>query len=162
MSLLSNVRASEVGHPKPNGMKPEKPKKAKAPAKRTRPIAKAGPSSAEEKSARAPAPAKSAGRRKTSESATRPASVPAKTSVLPKANAIKRVSAIRRKVTVPPILLEGDAPAAPRHSGPGERYAFGGTGIAGDESEAELPEAYGTQRMLLVARDPHWLYAHWA
>jgi hypothetical protein len=142
-------------------MKPEKPKKAKAPAKRTRPIAKAEPSSAEEKSARAPAPAKSAGRRKTSESATRPASVPAKTSVLPKANAIKRVSAIRRKVTVPPILLEGDAPAAPRHSGPGERYAFGGTGIAGDESEAELPEAYGTQRMLLVARDPHWLYAHW-
>ncbi len=26
---------------------------------------------------------------------------------------------------------------------------------------AELPEAYGTQRLLLVARDPHWLYAHW-
>jgi uncharacterized protein len=26
---------------------------------------------------------------------------------------------------------------------------------------AELPEAYGTQRLLCVARDPHWLYAHW-
>jgi hypothetical protein len=24
-----------------------------------------------------------------------------------------------------------------------------------------LPEAYGTQRVLLIARDPHWLYAHW-
>jgi hypothetical protein len=26
---------------------------------------------------------------------------------------------------------------------------------------AELPEAYGTQRLFLTARDPHWLYAHW-
>jgi hypothetical protein len=26
---------------------------------------------------------------------------------------------------------------------------------------AELPEAYRTQRLLLTARDPHWLYAHW-
>ncbi len=25
----------------------------------------------------------------------------------------------------------------------------------------ELPEAYGTERLLLAARDPHWLYAHW-
>lgn len=25
----------------------------------------------------------------------------------------------------------------------------------------ELPEAYGTGRLLLAARDPHWLYAHW-
>ena len=26
---------------------------------------------------------------------------------------------------------------------------------------AELPEAYGTQRLFLTARDPHWLYARW-
>jgi hypothetical protein len=26
---------------------------------------------------------------------------------------------------------------------------------------AELPESYGTQRLLLTARDPRWLYAHW-
>jgi len=25
----------------------------------------------------------------------------------------------------------------------------------------ELPEAYGTQKLLLTARDPNWLYAHW-
>lgn len=25
----------------------------------------------------------------------------------------------------------------------------------------KLPEAYGTQRLFLVARDPRWLYAHW-
>jgi hypothetical protein len=24
-----------------------------------------------------------------------------------------------------------------------------------------LPEAYGTEKLLLTARDPHWLYAHW-
>jgi hypothetical protein len=24
-----------------------------------------------------------------------------------------------------------------------------------------LPEAYGTQKLFLTARDPHWLYAHW-
>ncbi|MEO7297263.1 MAG: DUF4912 domain-containing protein, partial [Verrucomicrobiota bacterium] len=27
--------------------------------------------------------------------------------------------------------------------------------------ESELPEAYGTQKLLLTARDPLWLYAHW-
>jgi hypothetical protein len=25
----------------------------------------------------------------------------------------------------------------------------------------ELPEAYGTKRLHLLARDPHWIYAHW-
>ena len=27
--------------------------------------------------------------------------------------------------------------------------------------EGELPESYGRQRLLLMARDPHWLYVHW-
>ena len=65
---------------------------------------------------------------------------------------------------MPPILLEGDAPAAPALSGPGQRYAVGTPGSTeGTEGAetAELPEAYGTQRLLLTARDPHWLYAHW-
>lgn len=73
-----------------------------------------------------------------------------------------KASAPKRARIVPPILLEGDAPATPRPSGPGQRYALGGTEpIAGEMETAELPEAYGTQRLLLVARDPHWLYAHW-
>jgi hypothetical protein len=29
------------------------------------------------------------------------------------------------------------------------------------EEGGELPEAYGTRRLFLTARDPHWLYAHW-
>ena len=65
---------------------------------------------------------------------------------------------------IPPILLEGDEPPAPPLSGPGQRFALGaatptpaGTGTG----TGELPEAYGTERLLLTARDPRWLYAHW-
>jgi len=66
--------------------------------------------------------------------------------------------------TIPPILLEGDEPSLPPVSGPGERYALGPAPLRPAESSPELrelPEAYGTQRLLLAARDPHWLYAHW-
>lgn len=64
---------------------------------------------------------------------------------------------------VPPILLEGDAPPSMNRSGPGERYALGpaAAAAAADELNKTLPEAYGTKKLLVVARDPHWLYAHW-
>lgn len=68
-------------------------------------------------------------------------------------------------LVVPPILREGDAPSAPPLSGPGQRYALGPTPRAEEfksQSEAgDLPEAYGTRRLYLTARDPHWVYAHW-
>lgn len=32
---------------------------------------------------------------------------------------------------------------------------------APSRSASKLPEAYDTQRLLLIARDPRWLYAHW-
>jgi uncharacterized protein len=76
-----------------------------------------------------------------------------------------RAASVERPLNVPPLLLEGDEPSAPPVSGPGQRYALGPTppprhdavtGEAGD-----LPEAYGTKKLLLAARDPHWLYAHW-
>ncbi len=72
-----------------------------------------------------------------------------------------------RKATlkIPPLLLEDDAPPAPTVGGPGQRYALGPTPPAehfGDVGDlGELPEAYGTKRLLLTARDPHWLYAQW-
>src|SRR5207249_9843240 len=68
---------------------------------------------------------------------------------------------------VPPSLVEGDAPSAPAISVPGERCALAPKRMSVGETPAvsgpiqELPEAYGTARMLLTARDPHWLYAHW-
>jgi uncharacterized protein len=83
-----------------------------------------------------------------------------KTSAAPK----KRVVTKKPKVEVPSILLEGDAPAAgaQQPSGPGERFAGVRRPIVSTPApKQELPEAYGTGRMLLTARDPHWLYAHW-
>ena len=71
---------------------------------------------------------------------------------------------VRRKTAVklPAILLEGDFPVAPIVGGPGEKYALGPTPPTQDFSgaTAELPEAYGTKRLFLTARDPHWLYAN--
>lgn len=66
---------------------------------------------------------------------------------------------------IPPILLEGDSTPAPQPSGPGVRYALGpqppSVQPGKPSTSGELPEAYGTKRLLLTARDPHWLYAHW-
>jgi hypothetical protein len=80
--------------------------------------------------------------------------------------AAARSSAPRPKSVpaIPAILLEGDEPSPAPVSGPGERYALGPSASGAMEGSAEsleLPEAYGTQRLLITARDPHWLYAHW-
>ena len=49
------------------------------------------------------------------------------------------------------------------HDRPGSEVCPGSDGSAGqpEREEAALPEAYGTGKLLLAARDPHWLYAHW-
>ena len=64
---------------------------------------------------------------------------------------------------LPPFLLEGDRPETPAASGPGEKFALGPTPPEQqfESAEAELPESYGTKRLFLTARDPHWLYANW-
>ena len=95
----------------------------------------------------------------------------AKTKVKARAASKPRPAAKRAPVAqakplpkIPPILLEGDEPSPSPVSGPGERYALGPVPPGGPEQSpelADLPEAYGTQQLLLTARDPHWLYAHW-
>jgi hypothetical protein len=67
----------------------------------------------------------------------------------------------KKNAEVPAILLEGDRPATPAVSGPGEKFSLGSTPPAQSFSGGELPEAYGTKKLFLTARDPHWLYAHW-
>ena len=62
---------------------------------------------------------------------------------------------------VPAILLEGDAPSAVTPGGPGEKYSLGATPPEQKFSGGELPSSYGTKKLFLTARDPHWLYAHW-
>ncbi len=77
----------------------------------------------------------------------------------------RRVTTPKTSLAIPPILLEGDAPAAPPVSGPGQRYALGPTPpvetFPTTGETGELPEAYGTQKLWLTARDPHWVYSHW-
>jgi hypothetical protein len=103
---------------------------------------------------------------------TRPASSPGaskrpvarkKSTVKPVAGRAKGAPEEEVEADIPSILLEGDAPAPIGRSGPGERYSLGPTPVgAPPESLSDaLPEAYGTKRLLLVARDPAWLYAHW-
>jgi hypothetical protein len=80
------------------------------------------------------------------------------------AKTVEKVLKPRRKIIeVPPILLEGDLPSPTPVSGPGEKFSLGPTPPAPhfETAETELPEAYGTKKLSLTARDPHWLYAHW-
>jgi hypothetical protein len=87
------------------------------------------------------------------------------TQVAVEAPTVVRRTYTRRKkedpLEVPPILLEGDAPSTAGPSGPGEKYSLGATPPAQHFSGGELPESYGTKKLFLTARDPHWLYAHW-
>lgn len=78
--------------------------------------------------------------------------------------AVKKIKTVVSKATleIPSILFEGDAPPAPSATGPGQRYSLGPTPPQEFFSgEGELPESYGTKRLFLTARDPHWLYASW-
>jgi len=76
----------------------------------------------------------------------------------------KRVKTTKsQKLEAPSILLEGDYPAPPPASGPGQKYVLGAWPVPEKiaPAETELPEAYGTKKLFLTARDPHWLYANW-
>ena len=159
LRLPLNLSPVEACHSKTHGMKPEKSKKAKTPAKQSRTSAK------DEATAGRAAP-----RRTTALKSAKAAVAKLKSLVAParkaptpkKPKASAPETAALSNLVVPPILLEGDAPVEPRASGPGQRYVLGTSEPAASETEPlELPEAYGTQRLMLVARDPRWLYAHW-
>jgi hypothetical protein len=81
----------------------------------------------------------------------------------PKTTTVRRAYVRRKKVEIPALLLEGDQPAPPPASGPGRKYALGPVPPSQhfETAETELPEAYGTKKLFVTARDPHWLYAHW-
>jgi uncharacterized protein len=63
---------------------------------------------------------------------------------------------------IPPILLEGDQPTR-QAVVPEEKFTLGPTPPASQRPEepVPLPESYGTGKLNLLARDPHWLYAYW-
>lgn len=65
---------------------------------------------------------------------------------------------------IPDILLEGDEPLQVvipplRNIGPPAPAVTGGQ--TPQSEDRELPDPYGTGALVLSARDPHWLYAHW-
>jgi hypothetical protein len=66
-------------------------------------------------------------------------------------------------VKVPPILLEGDQPSEAPASDQPAKFALGPSPepASPESAPGPLSEAYGTGRLLLTARDPHCLYAHW-
>jgi hypothetical protein len=102
--------------------------------------------------------------RKSVKSAATPEKVAAAAS--PAKTKAKEKSPVKKAApAIPPVLLEGDQPPAHSASGPGERYALGPVPppehLDRVEGPGELPAAYGTKQLLLTARDPHWLYAHW-
>jgi hypothetical protein len=70
-----------------------------------------------------------------------------------------------KKKTLPGILFESEALDSAVPGGPGERYALGPTPlskpVAAVDETPELPASYGTERLILLARDPHSLYAAW-
>lgn len=80
-----------------------------------------------------------------------------------KPRSAKPKAAARKAPVIPDFLLEGDRPTPPTVSGPGEKFALGPTPPAQhfELESPELPASYGTGRLFLTARDPHWLYAHW-
>jgi hypothetical protein len=76
---------------------------------------------------------------------------------------VRRTYTRKKKTDFPPILLEGDFSAPQSAGGPGEKFSLGATPPPQHfpTTESELPESYGTKKLFLTARDPHWLYAHW-
>lgn len=109
-------------------------------------------------------------RRRTVSTAAKSRTVAVKSKAKPAAGQSRapRPLANRARVTrktpqrIPPVLLEDDRPSGPQASGPGQKYVAGTSSLAQlTDAVVELPEAYGTQKLFLTARDPHWLYAHW-
>jgi hypothetical protein len=68
----------------------------------------------------------------------------------------------RKVPPIPPILLEPETAALVADSGPGRKFVLAPAPPApSPEAPEALPEAYGTKSLLLAARDPHCVYAHW-
>ena len=131
-------------------------KKAVATKKATTPAKKATKSAAKKKVAAKPAAKKTI-------STAKKQATKKKTPTAAKKPAAAKKARSKKLPDIPAILLEGDEPRYSARSGPGARYETGSAPKSGTDagSELALPEAYGTKRIHLVARDPQWVYAHW-
>jgi hypothetical protein len=156
-----NTKAQNTGAPKKSSSKIPRAGKTEAAAKAV-PQSGMRKRSPTKKDARSESPQTAATALSTqpAPSLKTPAPAPAqRPSTRRKGNAVRP----RKELKIPAILLEGDIPPSPIGSGPGARYELGASPGASrfPTSGGELPESYGTQKMFLAARDPHWLCASW-
>jgi len=87
-----------------------------------------------------------------------------------KPDAVQSPPTKRLPFEIPPILLEGDEPTQAYAPIPalGAKFPFLAKGEsrapakpARDQLTNQLPDAYGTGKLLLLARDPHTVYTSW-
>ena len=99
----------------------------------------------------------------------KPKAAPKKSAAAPKVE-VEAPTVVRRSYTrdkkeelldVPPILLEGDAPTPRTSAVRAKNFPSAPRRPTQSFSGGELPESYGTKKLFLTARDPHWLYANW-
>jgi hypothetical protein len=141
-----------------------KSKKNTAPARpEAKPEAKADLSSSPKAKSRTLLTAVTDTAKKLLTSKTNPAAKPPSGTEVDAATVVRRTytRAKKSEPPVPAILLEGDGPPAVTASGPGEKFSLGSTPPVQTFTGGELPESYGTKKLFLTARDPHWLYVHW-
>jgi hypothetical protein len=76
---------------------------------------------------------------------------------------LERADPLAPMLKIPPILLEGDETMAPPLEEASPKFAVGSIAVTTglEAGGAVLPDAYGTERLWLAARDPHCLYARW-
>src|SRR5215831_10836865 len=73
------------------------------------------------------------------------------------------VSQAKPALKIPKVLFEGDEPVALPASEPVQKHIPQPrlSPPVAKPVEPTLPQSYGTGKLALMARDPHWLYAHW-
>src|SRR2546422_219789 len=102
-------------------------------------------------------------RSESSENAVAPSFGPEQSQPQKEPSSSQQLAASAQRLHIPPILLEGDEASETPIPGPGEKFAVGPEVQPASplSQSAELPERYGTGELLVLARDPHTLYAHW-
>jgi hypothetical protein len=73
------------------------------------------------------------------------------------------VSRTKPALKIPNLLFEGDEPVALPASEPVQKHIppVPSAPVVPKPSAPALPQSYATGKLALMARDPHWLYAHW-
>lgn len=67
-----------------------------------------------------------------------------------------------KRSELPSILFEGDEVKSSEPAKPPQKFSTGSDAAPAATAQPEtLPESYGTGKLMLTARDPHCLYAHW-